>query len=253
MRSTVICHVYNEAYLLPFWLEHHRRMFDHGIIIDYDSTDGSPDIVRRMCPSWEVRTSRNREFDALEVDAEVMDVEASVQGIKMALNVTEFLLSSKPLGDHFTGANQCLHLRALAATCSTSETQDPATLAELLGGFDRVNDHARYGLRFIHTHQHGAYEVGRHQTRLPHVEPARDMHLLWFGFYPWNARQMARRSQIKHRMSQNDVTLARGFHHLMTTEQQEATKRAVQAGSTGLESAPGLREVLGRAAFSHAA
>jgi hypothetical protein len=32
---TVISHIFNEEYLLPFWLEHHRTIFDHGIIIDY--------------------------------------------------------------------------------------------------------------------------------------------------------------------------------------------------------------------------
>ncbi|MCA3390648.1 MAG: glycosyltransferase family 2 protein, partial [Roseomonas sp.] len=40
MRS-VICHFFNEAYLLPWWLKHHVPIFDHGVMIDHGSTDGS--------------------------------------------------------------------------------------------------------------------------------------------------------------------------------------------------------------------
>lgn len=50
MSITVISHVYNEEYLIPFWLEHHKHMFSHGIIIDYNSTDRTLDIVREICP-----------------------------------------------------------------------------------------------------------------------------------------------------------------------------------------------------------
>jgi len=32
-------HIYNEEYLLPFWLKHHKKIFDHGVIIDNFSTD----------------------------------------------------------------------------------------------------------------------------------------------------------------------------------------------------------------------
>ena len=44
-RATIITNIFNEEYLLPFWLDYHRRIFDHGIVIDYDSTDRSIEIV----------------------------------------------------------------------------------------------------------------------------------------------------------------------------------------------------------------
>ena len=50
MPVTLIAHVWNEAFLLPYWLRHHRPRFDHGVVIDYASTDGTPDLVRRWAP-----------------------------------------------------------------------------------------------------------------------------------------------------------------------------------------------------------
>ena len=115
MKATVICHVFNEEYMLPFWLEHHRRIFDHGIIIDYHSTDATVAIVQRICPEWTVRTSRNARFDAAETDREVMDVEAELPAgsIKVALNVTEFVFLEGDIRRFFTGPNECYRLEAL--------------------------------------------------------------------------------------------------------------------------------------------
>ena len=56
---TVISHFFNEEYLLPFWLEHHSKIFDHGIMIDYCSTDRSVEIIRKFCPSWTIVKTQN--------------------------------------------------------------------------------------------------------------------------------------------------------------------------------------------------
>ena len=72
MKKTVLSHIYNEEYLLPLWLNHHKKHFDHGIIIDYNSTDHSVEIIREICPTWEVHTSKNRDFDARLCDAEII-------------------------------------------------------------------------------------------------------------------------------------------------------------------------------------
>jgi len=73
--KTVICHFYNEEFLLPWWLNHHRSIFDHGIMINYHSTDRSVEIIRELCPTWEIRYSRNIDFHAEKIDLEVMDYE----------------------------------------------------------------------------------------------------------------------------------------------------------------------------------
>ncbi len=41
LKTTLVSHIFNEEYLIPFWLNHHKTMFDQIIIIDYNSTDKS--------------------------------------------------------------------------------------------------------------------------------------------------------------------------------------------------------------------
>jgi hypothetical protein len=89
--KTVVCHFYNEEKLLPWWLEHHKHIFDHGIMIDYFSTDRSMEIIREVCPDWEIRYTRNKYFDSAPIDQEVMRIESMLGGWRMCLNVTEFL------------------------------------------------------------------------------------------------------------------------------------------------------------------
>ncbi len=52
MYKTIISHFYNEEYLLPWWLEHHKKYFNHGIMINYASTDNSVSIIKQICPDW---------------------------------------------------------------------------------------------------------------------------------------------------------------------------------------------------------
>lgn len=89
--KTVVCHFYNEEFLLPWWLKHHKHVFDHGIMIDYHSTDRSMELIREICPDWEIRYTRNKYFDSAAIDKEVMNVEQMLGGWRMCLNVTEFL------------------------------------------------------------------------------------------------------------------------------------------------------------------
>ena len=53
ITTTVISHFYNEEYLLPWWLMHHTKLFDHGILINKGSTDRSAQISKRFAPYWE--------------------------------------------------------------------------------------------------------------------------------------------------------------------------------------------------------
>lgn len=92
--KTVICHFYNEEFLLPWWLRHHSKLFDHGIMIDYGSTDRSCDLISRICPSWQIVPSRNEHFDGVVIDQEVMAYERMITGWRITLNVTEFLFGN---------------------------------------------------------------------------------------------------------------------------------------------------------------
>ncbi len=93
-KRTVLCHFYNEEWLLPFWLKHHREIFDHGIMINYASTDRSVDIIRELCPTWQVVNSRNHEFEPCAIDSEVREYEQSLEGWRVCLNVPEFLVGN---------------------------------------------------------------------------------------------------------------------------------------------------------------
>ncbi len=39
IKTYLFSHIKNEEDLLPQWLNHHKHMFDHGVIIDFGSTD----------------------------------------------------------------------------------------------------------------------------------------------------------------------------------------------------------------------
>src|SRR5262245_56898307 len=91
-KLTVICHFRNEEVFLQYWLRHHTRLFDHGVLIDYASTDQSLDVIRQLAPHWEVRPSRNTQYHSISIHAEVMDVEKELSGWKMCLNVTELVM-----------------------------------------------------------------------------------------------------------------------------------------------------------------
>ena len=74
----VICHVRNEEYLLNWWLQHHKDKFDHGIIVDYHSTDRSMDLVKQITPKWQIIKSVNKDFNAANCDIEIMNIERSI-------------------------------------------------------------------------------------------------------------------------------------------------------------------------------
>ena len=47
----LISHFFNEEFLLPYWIQQHAPMFDMAILLDYNSTDRSLEIIRREAPS----------------------------------------------------------------------------------------------------------------------------------------------------------------------------------------------------------
>jgi len=90
MPLTLFTHILNEEEILPNWLEHHKKIFGHGVVVDCGSTDKSLDIVREICPSWEIVGYHGRPDDVAE--AEMNKQESRFTGWKMALNSTEFLV-----------------------------------------------------------------------------------------------------------------------------------------------------------------
>ena len=128
MKKTLISHFYNEEYMLPWFLNHHKQIFDHGIMIDYASDDSSCDIIREICPSWEILPSRNKFFDAKAIDEEVMDYEMTLSGWRITLNVTEFLIGNIDRLHNRRGEKTQHLLTNYVFVDMEDETKGPSTL-----------------------------------------------------------------------------------------------------------------------------
>jgi len=228
--TTLLTHIFNEEYLLPFWLNHHKKLFDKIIIVDYRSTDRSIEICKSICPDCTVITSRNLEFDAHNVDIEMMELEDSIEGIKMILNTTEFLFSEITLKELFT-EKASYYVNAFGAY--SKKNYEVNNIKELFGNLlnDDIVFHHDRSVRCIHNYSNGSYIVGRHITNNP-TTITNKMHIIWFGYYPMNRNLLNRKLQIKQHMSQRDITWHLGRHHLNTENEMLAIN--TEKANTGI-------------------
>lgn len=222
METNLITHIYNEEYLLPFWLEHHKNMFDNIIVIDYRSTDKSVEICKTICPKCKVITTRNEFFDGIVIDSEVMDIENDLTGIKIALNTTEFLFYKTPIKEKFSNFNESTSLAIPSyAAHSSNKYEDIKDYKQYMNSL--LNEDVVYhlnkdrGLRQIHTFKNGNYTIGRHSTENPSI-PAEDIFIIWVGFFPLNDVTLKRKLQIKKNISEEDKRNGKGFQHFYDEE-----------------------------------
>lgn len=232
MKATVICHFYNEEKLLPHWLRLHTRHFDHGVMIDYDSTDRSVEIIRDMAPTWTLVKTANNCFDSHSCDEEVIAIETMTEGWKIALNVTEFLLIDD--------------LRQYLAYLEKNQPYLLGVLTEAIVPYDRPSERptelqdnvppwrqkdwgivgsiaARFGReilksRLLHRATHGMYSVGRHRTKLSPVAFDENLFLfsLTLGLPDW---KIQRNRTMATRISERDVPKHGG--HVWSDEETE--------------------------------
>jgi len=249
MRSTLISHVWNEAFLFPYWLRHHYPMFDHGVIIDYGSTDGSMDMVDQLAPGWEVRRSRNQLFDARLNDQEVMDVEQEFDGWKMVLNTTEFLLHPD-LGSYLKWMSRYrtdVHgIWALDVVMVDRQEDADQPLTDEPLHFQKCHGYLGHGgrSRMLHREPHGRYHLGRHSSDVVHKVLDDGLLLLWFGWCPikhvWD-RKMA----IQRMIPESDKRMGLGSQHNVTEEQMRAMYGSESQRCVNLmDDCPRYREVI---------
>ncbi|MBT5302219.1 MAG: glycosyltransferase family 2 protein, partial [Tateyamaria sp.] len=240
-------HFYNEAKMLKWWIPHHTELFDEGILINHSSTDGSVDICRSIAPHWRVIDTELTDFNAIENDLEVMKHEATVDGWKMVLNVTEFLVC-KPnrldliLKDMKSNNISCLQTRGVIMVDSKPdvlasekkslvqqkcqgyiEDKHPyhggklALLRDLYYHLEIASGKRRsrlgYRNRIIHSHLTGDYGVGRHGTNHNIGSISEPVYTFWYGFSPWDQQMILRKQQIKERIPKEDSKKNMGFHH----------------------------------------
>lgn len=239
MKKTIICQIRNEETLLPFWIKHHLPLFDHGIFIDFYSTDRTHDIIRELAPHWQIVNSVNERFDSRDIDMQVMATETMISGWKVSLNVTEFMLTSPDFDDFLAWSNQrYLGVILTGVTlCDTAATryQIPSYDVPLL----RQKHHGWFcsaapGMgwsewgqrdRIIHRAPHGKYSLGRHGTSLGNenlIFGFNHCMNVWAGWSPIEM-QKSRKLAIKNFLSETDLKLAdRSPQHKLDAAQLEA-------------------------------
>ena len=242
----IISHFFNEEYLLPWWLKHHRGIFDHGILIDYHSTDRSVEICRELVPGWEIVTSENQQFAALKCDFEVMKHETRYPDAwKIALNTTEFL-AGNTLGSVIDAADREEHLGIYIPGTAMVDDQpqvapDPAKplIAQKYHGFWESEFPVaevqfpwffpRARTRLLHRHAFGAYTPGRHSSMLPGLVevPNTELGIWWYGYSPWTEEFVARKAQIQTKMDPLDKKAGFGMQHLASYAEQQARHAAL--------------------------
>jgi len=212
MYKTIISHFYNEEYLLPWWLEHHKKYFNHGILINYASTDNSVSTIRQLCPDWTVINSKNEFFDAKLIDDEVSDIESTVSGWKTCLNTTEFLVGDYSLMNNTPE-------QEITMPCFIMVDVEP----EILPSYNKplieqkyhgIHYHGRDPLarrpRLIHNKIRVEYPLGRHY---PDYNTDK-LKVLWYGWSPFNKRSLDRKLQIQNRIPESDKARGFGSQHI---------------------------------------
>jgi len=205
MKRTVFCHFFNEEYLLPWWLEHHRKYFDHGVMINYGSWDRSVEIIKEICPTWEIHDSRNEYFawpDASYLDQEIMCYEIDHTGWKVILNVTEFLVGDYRLFDTVDYSLQVKQVLFVDEDRDYLPTYDKPLWEQKVNAIDfdiakseQTNAFNRHA-RLIHFDPNYNYPPGRHFS----FYNTDQLTIFYYAWSPWNVRMKMRRLQTGAKM-----------------------------------------------------
>jgi hypothetical protein len=263
----VISHFYNEEYLLPWWLAHHVDLFDVGILINHGSTDRSVEIARDLAPHWRIVNSRLTEFDAALTDLEVSNYEWELPpSWKIALNITEFLLPTKPLSEI---ESELTKQGRVGCACSGFVVVDdaperaptyerPLALQKHWGLDDNAEHHpdlrANLGLpslisrnRFYHSNSTGLYTVGRHSSMHPDYSyRSRDLLIFHYNFAPWTEEGIRRKTHHRNKMATADIARGWGAQHLDSDDDWTAQFRKLRPNAIDLSSEPAVRGALRR-------
>lgn len=221
----IISSFYNEEYLLPWWLEHHKKIFKHGVLFDYFSTDNSATIIKKMCPTWEIRKTRNKDWDFPANDREYMDAEREFKGYKIVLTTTEFLVGNLPDLPDTPTAYSIPFVRLVDNEPEKTPTYDRSLIKQKHTAYIEKNDWNKR--RFLHNYPDGQYGIGRHITKLKTIDIP--MRIYKYVYSPWTEEFIKRKLQMKDHVNPENIKRGWGRHHVwdrekLETEYQKALK-----------------------------
>jgi hypothetical protein len=211
--TTLISHIYNEEFLLPFFIAQHYKKFEQGIILDYGSTDGSLRILKELAPNWSIIDCSEEEFDALKLDALIHSIEEKISGVCLVLTTTEFFIGDP----RFITAGMVLPSYSLLRKQGEPEIQANQKFHEVyktgISPFLEVTEEnagkfTRLMGRKIRTSRE-KYPIGRHFEVLGHAP-----FLIYRVANCLAADEMIRRRlQIQNKIPLNDIKLGLGVQH----------------------------------------
>lgn len=249
----VVSRFHNEAYLMGWWLRHHREMFDHGVLIDSSSTDETADICRSLVPGWEIVRTEYHEFSAIMADFEMMKQEARFPDAwKITLNTTEFLVapSLAALEGFLEGKGHTGIVLPGAIMVDTEAENPPDPDLPLVdqkasGIWEEGFDFAKAAVpglngptrsRVYHRFAIGAYAPGRHRSMLPGLARGRreQAAIWWYGYSPWTEEFKLRKQQFAATFGSFDKRFGLGLHHFSHLDDFDERWRRLSAVSRSL-------------------
>jgi len=149
-----------------------------------------------------------------------MKIENSINGWRIVLNTTEFLIGDFSLLDDINNPIDYFIPPYIMIDNLTDEFKYPNYDEDLLDqrtyGIPYTEDYAfKFKMSRRLSNYGSEYPLGRHF----HNYNTTDFTILWYGFSPMNDRLIERKVQIKDKMSNNDKLLGRGQHHIVSREQ----------------------------------
>ena len=255
-KFTLFTTVLDGEPLLPYWLEHHRQLFDHGVVVLYPSKDNSKNIIKKMCPDWDiVKPVHAPNYSCAGADKEVMTQEAKHKGWKMALNVTEFAVTQSlaKVVKNVSRETRCIIPQDAAVMVDTPQTVNdrldptvPLLFQKHYGLFSK--DYPLWKCRHnrqLHRDVHGNYDVGRHHSRVKPFAKSPLLYISWFVWSPYKDIR-ERKLAVQNQLPRIDIGAKRGWQHLVSGKEQDERFRKVSVIAYDLNVNAGYKAAAGR-------
>lgn len=219
----IISQFYNEEFLLPRWLNHHKQFFDFGIMIDGPtSTDRSREIIKDICPNWVITDYIESKYYTLVSDKQILSYERELDGWRIALNTTEFLVgdvdslmcdTDYPERNNSNDPRQRDYYIPVVQFIDWNPTgtidPDKPLWKQFKNGVD-YRQHFNYrASRSMHNHTHKNYVAGRHVWE----KNTDDVLIFHYSNCISSPEMLKRRLQFQHNFSQHDINQGWGYRH----------------------------------------